>query len=44
MSTRDTRFVPEVQLTTKVTYVSVEVLINDRVSLDHKPHRMIIKI
>jgi hypothetical protein len=29
---RDTRFVPEVQLTTKVAYIFVEVPIKDRVS------------
>jgi hypothetical protein len=42
--TRDTRFVPEVQLTTNVAYVFVEVPTKSRVSLDPKPHRMITKI
>jgi hypothetical protein len=43
-STRDTRFVPEVQLTIKVAYVSVEVPTKGRVSLDPKPHRTITKM
>jgi hypothetical protein len=42
--TRDTRFVPEVQLTTKVAYVSVEMSTKIRVSLDPKPCQMIVKI
>jgi hypothetical protein len=43
-STRDTRFVPEVKLTMKVDYVSVEVSKKDWVSLDPKPHQTITKI
>jgi hypothetical protein len=35
--TSDMRFVPEVQQTTKVTYVSVEVPTKSRISLDPKP-------
>jgi hypothetical protein len=42
--TRDTRFISEVWLTTKIAYVSVEVSIKYRVSLNPKPHRMITKI
>jgi hypothetical protein len=42
--TRDTRFVSEVWLITKVVYVSVEVPTKSRVSLDPKPHRTITKI
>jgi hypothetical protein len=42
--TRDTRFVPEVRLTTKVVYVSIEVSTKDQISLDPKPHRTITKI
>jgi hypothetical protein len=42
--TRDSRFVPEVQLATMVSNVSVEVSTKDRVSLNPKPHRMITKI
>jgi hypothetical protein len=37
-STRDTRFVLEVWLNTKVTYISVEVVIKGRVSHGPKPH------
>jgi hypothetical protein len=43
-STRDTRFVREVQLTTKVVYVSIEVATKGQVSFNPKPHRMITKI
>jgi hypothetical protein len=43
-STRHTRFVPEVRLTTKVAYVSIEVSTKDRVSLNPKPCRTITKI
>jgi hypothetical protein len=42
--TQDMRFVPEVQQTIKVAYVSVEVLMKGPVSLDHKPPRTITKI
>jgi hypothetical protein len=35
---QDTRFVPEVRLTTKVAYVSVEVPTKGWVSLDPNPH------
>jgi hypothetical protein len=44
VSTRHTRFLPEVQLTIKVAYVSVEVSTKDQVSLDPKPHRTTTKI
>jgi hypothetical protein len=44
ISTRDTRFVPEVWLTIKVAYVSIDVPTKDRDSLDHKPRRTITKI
>jgi hypothetical protein len=36
-SIRDTRVIPEVWLTTKVAYISIEVSTKDRVSLDPKP-------
>jgi hypothetical protein len=42
--TQGTLFVPEVQPTTKVAYVSVEVPTRDRVSLNLKPPRTITKI
>jgi hypothetical protein len=44
VSTRHTRFLPEVQLTKKVAYVSIEVSTKDQVSLDPKPHRTTTKI
>jgi hypothetical protein len=43
-STRDTRFVPKVRLTTKFAYVSVEVHTKGRVSFNLKLHRTITKI
>jgi hypothetical protein len=33
----DTRFIPEVRLTTKVTYISVEEPTKGRVSFNHNP-------
>jgi hypothetical protein len=42
--TRDIRFVPEVRLTTKLGYASVEVPTKSRVSLDPKPHQTITMI
>jgi hypothetical protein len=42
--TQDTRFVPEVQLTTKVAYVSVEVPTKGQVSFNPKPCQTITKI
>jgi hypothetical protein len=42
--TRDTKFVPEVWLTTKVAYISVEVPTKSQVSLNLKPHQTITKI
>jgi hypothetical protein len=42
--TQDTRFVPEVWLTTKVAYISIDMLTKGRVSFNPKPHRMITKI
>jgi hypothetical protein len=42
--TQDTRFISKIRPTTKVAYVSIEVLTKDQVSLDHKPPRMITNI
>jgi hypothetical protein len=42
--TQDIRFVSEVWSTTKVAFISVEVPTKGRVSLDHKPPRIITKI
>jgi hypothetical protein len=36
----DTRFIPEVQSTTKITYVSVEVLTKSRVSFNPNPLKL----
>jgi hypothetical protein len=46
ISTSNTRhkICPEVRLTTKVAYISIEVPSKDRVSLNHKPHQTITKI
>jgi hypothetical protein len=40
VNARDTRFVREIQPTTKVAYVSVEVLIKSRVSLNPNPPKL----
>jgi hypothetical protein len=40
VNVRDTRFVPEVLLTTNVAYVSVEELTKSQVSFNHNPRKL----